>query len=151
MMEISQKIVITGIIMANNWDEKGKVIEIALYTNNEEVYALEDNNLTQELINLLQRKVEIKGKIRIQPDGKKSIAVRNYMVLEEIVDEEMNTHWKEETMPSYEFLCEKCKNQYTLQLSLAEYEKKKYACPKCKSRKVKQQITIFQTKTSRKS
>jgi putative FmdB family regulatory protein len=54
-------------------------------------------------------------------------------------------------MPSYEFLCEKCKNLYLLQLSLAEYEKKKYACPKCKSRKVKQQITTFQTKTSRKS
>jgi putative FmdB family regulatory protein len=73
------------------------------------------------------------------------------MVLKENIDEEMNTHWKEETMPSYEFLCEKCKNQYTLQLSLAEYEKKKYACPKCKSRKVKQQITTFQTQTSRKS
>ena len=54
-------------------------------------------------------------------------------------------------MPAYKFLCEKCKKQYSLQLSLAEYKKKKYACPKCKSRKVKQQITIFQTKTSRKS
>jgi putative FmdB family regulatory protein len=54
-------------------------------------------------------------------------------------------------MPAYEFVCEECKKQYSLQLSLAEYEKKKYACPKCKSRKVKQQITIFQTKTSRKS
>jgi putative FmdB family regulatory protein len=54
-------------------------------------------------------------------------------------------------MPAYEFFCEKCKKQYSLQLNLAEYEKKKYACPKCRSRKVKQQITTFQTKTSRKS
>jgi len=54
-------------------------------------------------------------------------------------------------MPSYEFFCEKCKKQFTLQLSLAEHEKKKYACPKCENRKVKQQITTFQTKTSRKS
>jgi putative FmdB family regulatory protein len=54
-------------------------------------------------------------------------------------------------MPSYEFICEKCEKQFLLYLSLAEYEKKQYACPKCKSRKVKQQISTFQTKTSRKS
>ena len=54
-------------------------------------------------------------------------------------------------MPSYVFLCDKCKEEFSLQLSLADYEKKKYACPTCKSRKVKQQITTFQTKTSRKS
>jgi hypothetical protein len=88
MMEISQKIVITGIIMANNWDEKGKAVEIALYTNNEEVYALEDNNLTQELINLLQKEVEIKGKIRIQPDGNRSISAQNYIALDETVENE---------------------------------------------------------------
>ena len=146
MMEFSQDIAVTGIIMPNNWDENGRVIEIALYTNTEDLYTVEQNSLTQELIKFMHTRVEIRGKIRKLPDGKKSIAVQNYMVLEE-----MNTQWKEETMPSYEFLCEKCKNQYSLQLSLAEYEKKKYACPKCKSRKVKQQITTFQTKTSRKS
>ena len=54
-------------------------------------------------------------------------------------------------MPSYEFVCEKCNKQFSLYLSLADHEKKKYACPKCKSNKVKQQITTFQTKTSRKS
>jgi len=59
--------------------------------------------------------------------------------------------WKEENMPFYEFFCEKCKKQFSLKLSLKDYEKKKYTCPKCKSRKVKQQISTFQTKTSRKS
>jgi putative FmdB family regulatory protein len=54
-------------------------------------------------------------------------------------------------MPAYEFFCEKCNKQFSLQLRLADYEKKKYACPKCNSKKVKQQITSFQTKTSRKS
>lgn len=58
---------------------------------------------------------------------------------------------KEEEMPSYEFICEKCNKKFSIQLSLADYEKKKYACPKCKSRRVKQQISMFQTKTSRKS
>ena len=54
-------------------------------------------------------------------------------------------------MPTYEFVCEKCEKQFSVYLSLADYEKKKYACPKCNSRSVKQQITSFQTQTSRKS
>lgn len=54
-------------------------------------------------------------------------------------------------MPTYEFVCEKCRKRFTLVLSISEYEKKKMECPKCKSRKVKQQISSFQTVTSKKS
>jgi putative FmdB family regulatory protein len=54
-------------------------------------------------------------------------------------------------MPTYEFLCEKCKKPFTLILSISEYEKLKARCPKCKSVSVKQQISGFQVKTSRKS
>ena len=54
-------------------------------------------------------------------------------------------------MPTYEFVCEKCKKRFTLILSISEYEKKKMECPKCKSRKVKQQISSFQAVTSKKS
>ena len=54
-------------------------------------------------------------------------------------------------MPTYEFLCEKCNKPFTLVQSISEYEKKNFKCPKCKGTKVKQQITTFQTKTSRKS
>jgi putative FmdB family regulatory protein len=54
-------------------------------------------------------------------------------------------------MPNYEFRCENCKKRFTLTLSIAEYEKKKFECPKCKSRKVKQEISSFQTVTSKKS
>ena len=84
-----QGIKIIGIIMPNNWDEKGKVIEIALYTNQEEIYALENNTLTQELISLLQKKVEIKGKIKKHPDGNKSISVHYYILLNETVENEL--------------------------------------------------------------
>jgi len=54
-------------------------------------------------------------------------------------------------MPTYEFLCEKCHKAFTLVLSISEYGKGNFRCPACKSQKVKQQITAFQTKTSRKS
>jgi putative FmdB family regulatory protein len=54
-------------------------------------------------------------------------------------------------MPTYEYQCMKCDEVFTVVLSLAEHEKKKVSCPKCKSKKVKQQISHFMTKTSRKS
>ncbi len=54
-------------------------------------------------------------------------------------------------MPTYEFLCEKCNKPFTLSITVSEYEKGKFRCPKCKSSKVKQQITSFQTVTSKKS
>jgi putative FmdB family regulatory protein len=54
-------------------------------------------------------------------------------------------------MPNYEFRCENCKKRFSLILSISECEKKKMECPKCKSRKVKQQISSFQTVTSKKS
>jgi len=54
-------------------------------------------------------------------------------------------------MPSYDFRCEKCKKKFTLVLSISEYEKAKFRCPKCKSTRVKQQISSFQTVTSKKS
>jgi hypothetical protein len=84
-----QGIKIIGIIMPNNWDENGKVIEIALYTNQEEIYALENNTLTQKLISLLQKKVEIKGQIRKHPDGNRSISVHDYILLNETVENDL--------------------------------------------------------------
>ena len=54
-------------------------------------------------------------------------------------------------MPSYDFRCEKCGGKFNLMLSLSEYDKMKFRCPKCKSTKVKQEIMPFQVKTSKKS
>jgi putative FmdB family regulatory protein len=54
-------------------------------------------------------------------------------------------------MPVYDFMCEKCNKPFTLALTISEYDKKKFRCPKCKSTRVKQQITPFQAITSKKS
>ena len=54
-------------------------------------------------------------------------------------------------MPTYEFICEECKKTFSLNLKLAEYEKKKYACPKCGGKNLRQRISGFQTITSKKS
>ena len=49
-------------------------------------------------------------------------------------------------MPTYEFICEKCDKPFSLILSISEYEKKDFCCPKCGDKEVKQQVTAFQTK-----
>ena len=54
-------------------------------------------------------------------------------------------------MPRYEFICEQCNKSFHLDMKISEYEKKKFKCPKCSGVKVKQQITSFQTVTSKKS
>ena len=85
-MEFSQEIVITGILMPHNWDENGQITEIALYTNTEDLYTVEQNSLTQELIKFMHTRVEIKGKIRKHPDGNRSISAFKYIVLNETVE-----------------------------------------------------------------
>ena len=54
-------------------------------------------------------------------------------------------------MPTYDFICEKCNKEFTLILTISEYENKKIRCPKCISVRVKQQLTPFQVVTTRKS
>jgi putative FmdB family regulatory protein len=54
-------------------------------------------------------------------------------------------------MPTYVYLCGKCGEEFSRIMSIREYETAQVTCPKCNSEDVKQQITHFMTKTSRKS
>ena len=54
-------------------------------------------------------------------------------------------------MPTYDFHCEKCDKSFSVTISISDYEKKKFSCPKCNGKKLKQMITSFQTVTSKKS
>ena len=63
----------------------------------------------------------------------------------------MLTDQRRSVMPSYDFKCDKCKKNFTLLLTISEFERTKTRCPSCKSTRVKQEITPFQTVTSKKS
>jgi len=54
-------------------------------------------------------------------------------------------------MPTYVYLCEKCGEEFSRIMSFREYDAAKVACPKCKSKKIRQQLTEFIARTSRKS
>ena len=54
-------------------------------------------------------------------------------------------------MPTYDYECKKCKQEFSLTMPMGEHAKKKVRCPKCKSENVKQAITSVFVTTSRKS
>jgi putative FmdB family regulatory protein len=54
-------------------------------------------------------------------------------------------------MPTYEYACLKCGEKFTRIMSLKEFESGQVTCPKCNSAEVKQQMSQFIPKTSRKS
>ena len=54
-------------------------------------------------------------------------------------------------MPTYEFQCQACGEEFSQIMTISEKSKKKPSCPKCKSRKVNQLISGFTAITSRKS
>jgi putative FmdB family regulatory protein len=58
-------------------------------------------------------------------------------------------------MPQYDYHCENCENEFTLDLSITDHEQKdrkhKIHCPKCKSTMVKHVIQSVFVTTSKKS
>lgn len=54
-------------------------------------------------------------------------------------------------MPTYDYLCKKCNESFSVILSIKDHEEKKARCPKCGDKEIEQQISHFMTKTSRKS
>ena len=69
---------VEGLIIANQWDENGKIIGIAIHTNKEEVYLVAHNRMERELLSHLQLKVGVKGKIMERLDGSKLIHVKSF-------------------------------------------------------------------------
>ena len=54
-------------------------------------------------------------------------------------------------MPTYEFLCEKCKKPFELIMTISEREKTQVKCPTCKDTKVVPQFGGFMAQTTKKS
>ena len=67
---------ITGIVLANQWDENGNVIGVSVYTDREEIYTVAQNKLIKELVNLVQTKIRVEGKIKVGLDGHKFVYVK---------------------------------------------------------------------------
>ena len=73
---------ITGIILANQWDENGNVIGVSVYTDREEVYIVAQNKRIEELVSLIQTRVRVEGKIGEGLGGNKLVWVKTVKTME---------------------------------------------------------------------
>jgi putative FmdB family regulatory protein len=54
-------------------------------------------------------------------------------------------------MPTYDYRCEKCGKRYAVVQRISEHGGRAPACPKCRSRRVRQELGSFYAKTAKKS
>jgi hypothetical protein len=66
-----------GIIIPANWDTKGNVVSVAIATNDEDEYLVEDQALTLKLKRQLRQTVEISGVVK-KIRGKKIIKIQKW-------------------------------------------------------------------------
>ena len=54
-------------------------------------------------------------------------------------------------MPTYDYLCKDCNETFAKTLTLAAHDKDPITCPKCSSKNVEQEFSMFYAVTSKKS
>ncbi len=54
-------------------------------------------------------------------------------------------------MPTYDYICNKCRKKFTVVMTISAHDKKRVRCPKCSSVRVEQQYHSFFAVTSKKS
>ena len=54
-------------------------------------------------------------------------------------------------MPTYEYHCTKCGEEFSLREHISAYGAREPACPKCKSLEVERRLSHFYARTPRKS
>jgi hypothetical protein len=79
---------VTGIVMPHNWDDNGRVTQIAIYTNKEEVYLVKPNQKEKELLTCINKRVAVEGHILRGNAGNLIVVVNNFSVLAEDADNE---------------------------------------------------------------
>ena len=74
---------VRGLILPVDWDERGNIRSIAVSTNSEEEYIVDENPLADELLAFTRLRVKVRGSVREDQNGKKVITVEKYEVLED--------------------------------------------------------------------
>jgi hypothetical protein len=72
---------VTGVVIPTDWDEKGNVVGIAIYSHDETEYFVDKKGKGPELLPLIRKEVEATGVIR-EEENRKVITVRKFSVAE---------------------------------------------------------------------
>ena len=76
-------IVIRGLLVPVDWDERGNIIETAVSTYFEEEYLIERNARGEALLPFLRQKVKVVGLVSMDERGRNVMRVEDYEVIEE--------------------------------------------------------------------
>ena len=74
---------ILGIILPSQWDENGSVTRISINTHDEKEYEVDYSGHGKELLNHLQKMVEIDGKLVQRLGGHQYIKVNTFHLIED--------------------------------------------------------------------
>ena len=75
---------VTGIIIANEWDMDGNVTDVAVYTDNEEIYLVGKKAFAKDILKAVQKRVGIIGDIFKLSNGRKGIDIKSFKVIKGI-------------------------------------------------------------------
>ena len=73
------RINLSGIVIPTDWDDEGNTTTVSLSTEDENIVLLADKVSKEELLQLMQKEVEISGRLIAAADHK-TIAVEHYML-----------------------------------------------------------------------
>ena len=86
---------ITGIVVPEDWDEKGNVIRVAIKMFDSQEYVVEYNKKGKELLAFVDNKVRVGGTVRERLDGDMIISVKSFEPIKEN-DEDREDEYKED-------------------------------------------------------
>ncbi len=72
-----QIITVKGLVIPVDWNEKGRATRALVSTHSEEEYFIEKDKMGGELLNYVQKEVEVTGVLR-RTGGKNKITVKGY-------------------------------------------------------------------------
>ena len=81
--ESKQRVTLSGVITAADWDEEGRVVNVMIAATDESDYIIGRNDKGRKLLNLIQKQVQVTGIIGEDDFGRKMIMVTKYQVIRE--------------------------------------------------------------------
>ncbi|MBN2439523.1 MAG: hypothetical protein JXL20_13095 [Deltaproteobacteria bacterium] len=73
-------VTLTGIVIPADWNDQQEVVAAALATADEKEYRIAGNKKGKELLDALQRQVEVTGALKRDETGRNVITIRRYIV-----------------------------------------------------------------------
>lgn len=86
--------VVTGIVIANQWDKDGNIVGLSIYTDNEDVFWVTKNRLYWDLLHSVQKKIIAKGKISRLPENRNRLYVNSFIPVDTSTEPSFKIHRK---------------------------------------------------------